>query len=89
MENRGAALRIVSPRSGSLFYYDDSVPARQQKLVVESIGGKADDARVFVDGAFFSQASRPFVTYLPLSRGNHTVRVLCADEQTEISFTVK
>ena len=85
----GGELRIVSPRDGSLFYYDESVPQYRQKLVVEAIGGDADSAQFFVDGKFFEEHGRPFVAQIPLSRGQHRVSVSCGKQKTEIQFTVK
>ena len=89
VDENTVSLRITSPRDGSLFYYDDSVPLQQQKLIVEATGGTEDRALFFLDGAQLSESTRPFLASVPLTRGNHTVTVQCGGEQAEFGFSVK
>ncbi|MBQ6781830.1 MAG: penicillin-binding protein 1C [Treponema sp.] len=89
VDEKGSPLRITSPRSGSLFYYDASVPASQQKLAVEATGGSDEKADFLLDGKMIAQVTRPFVAYVPIIQGNHTVTVRCGNAQTEIAFSVK
>ncbi|MBQ7159393.1 MAG: penicillin-binding protein 1C [Treponema sp.] len=85
----GTPLRIISPRNGSLFYYDDSISESQQKLVVEATGGAEETARFFADGKLLTETKRPFVAHVPITRGAHTVTVRCGEEQSKIDFVVK
>lgn len=85
----GAPLAVVSPRTGSRFYYDESVSPGRQKVSVEAVGGGADTATFVVDGVPFAQVDRPFVAHVPLARGSHTVRVICGDEQADVTFDVR
>ena len=87
--DRGSALRIISPRNGSVFYYDESIPSGQQKLIVEASGGSEETARFFVDGKRLTENTRPFIAQVPITRGNHTIRVECGNEQSELNIVVK
>ena len=89
VDARDAPLAIVSPRSGSRFYYDESVPPDRQNIAVEAVGGSADTAAFLVDGQPFVQAARPFVAHVPLVRGVHTVTVRCGGEQADITIEVR
>jgi hypothetical protein len=87
--DKGSELKIISPRNGSLFYYDESIPASQQKLIVEASGGKSDSARFFVDGKFLEETKRPFIGKVNLTRGSHKIRIECAGEDSEIQILVR
>ncbi len=89
VDARDAPLAIVSPRSGSRFYYDESVSPGRQNVAVEAIGGGADTAAFLVDGQPLVQVARPFVAHVPLVRGVHTVTVRCGGEQADITIDVR
>ncbi|WP_296325474.1 penicillin-binding protein 1C [Treponema sp. UBA3813] len=89
VDDKGSPLKIISPRNGSTFYYDQSIRKDQQKLIVEASGGSADIARFFVDGKFFCESRRPFIAQVPLKRGKQKISVQCGEESTEIEITVK
>ena len=87
--DRGSELKIISPRSGSVFYYDESIPRGQQKLIVEASGGSEESARFFVDGSVIEEKERPFVAQIPLTRGTHRITVESGEERAEITIEVK
>lgn len=87
--DKGSQLKILSPRNSSVFYYDESIPKNQQKLVVEASGGSEETARFFVDGKMLGESSRPFMAQVPLERGEHQIRVQCGEESALISIVVK
>lgn len=89
VSEKGTPLKIVSPRNGSLFYYDDSVPLFRQKLVVEATGGSEDEAEFFVDGKLLGKTARPFVQQVPIERGEHQIQVQCGEESSGIVIAVK
>jgi hypothetical protein len=88
-EEKGGKLHIISPRNGSIFYYDASIPENQQKLVVEALGGYEERARFFVDGDFLQEKERPFLIQIGLKKGNHIILVECGDEKEYIELKVK
>lgn len=87
--DKGSELKIISPRNGSVFYYDESIPAGQQKLIVEASGGSADIARFFVDGKLLKESERPFIAQVSIQRGKQTIRVECGEEKREIAIEVR
>lgn len=89
VNEKGAPLKIISPRNGSVFYYDGSVPSEQQKLVIEATGGSEETAQFFVDGTFFAEKSRPFTAPLSLQKGKHEISVECGEEAAAIAIEVK
>ena len=89
VDDKGSPLKIISPRNGSSFYYDESIRHDLQKLVVEASGGSEETARFFVDGRFFCESSRPFLAQVPIERGKEKISVQCGEESTEIEITVK
>ena len=89
VDESGASLRIVSPRNGSVFYYDESVPQDRQRLVVEATGGGGERAEFFVDGKKISESGRPLTARIPLTRGKHSVAVRCGAETEEIVISVR
>ena len=89
VDDKGSPLKIISPRRGSVFYYDQSIRQDQQKLVVEASGGSEETARFFVDGRFFCESRRPFLAQVPIERGEEKISVQCGEESTEIVILVK
>ena len=89
VDDKGSPLKIISPRNGRTFFYDDSVPQFRQKLVVEVTGGSEDKARFFVDGKMLGESKRPFMAQVPLKRGKQKISVQCGNESTEIVILVK
>jgi len=89
VDDKGSPLKIISPRNGSTFYYDQSIRKDQQKLVVEASGGSEETARFFVNGRFFCESRRPFIAQVPIERGEHQIQVQCGEESTEIVILVK
>lgn len=81
-------LQIVTPRNGSVFYYDSSLPANVQNLTIEVVGGKKDLLYVETGKETFT-VSRPFSFKLPLLPGFHTIKILCGDEECELYFQCK
>ncbi len=90
INNETEPLKIVSPRSGSVFLYNPGA-SQNQNLTVEALGGRGDKATVYLDGAFFAEISRPFLCQIPLKPGNHQVTFTSpeGDEESSISFQVK
>jgi len=81
-------LKIVSPKNGSVFYYDEGV-AEKQALNVEVTGGTGKTLQVFYDSTEYGQFERPFVFGLPVERGVHSVKVICDKQKQDVFFTVK
>ena len=82
-------LKIISPRNGSVFYFDESSGLKDfQKLTVDVMGGESDFCRIFVDGEYAGESSRPFIFRLPLTRGKHVLQVRSGNESDSIMFTV-
>lgn len=87
LKNDNMPLQIVTPRNGSIFFYDSLLPDSVQNLTVEVTGGKNDRLHVSVDGGKSTfTVNRPFSFKLPLQPGFHKITVSCADEQCELSF---
>ena len=89
VDDKGSPLKIISPRNGSTFYYDQSIRPDQQKLVVEASGGSEETARFFVNGRFFCESRRPFLAQVPIERGEEKISVQCGNESTGIVIGVK
>ena len=89
VDDKGSPLKIISPRNGSTFYYDQSIRKDQQKLVVEASGGSEETARFFVNGRFFCESRRPFIAQVPIERGEEKISVQCGEESSEIVILVK
>ncbi len=89
VDEAGKKLLITSPRSGSLFYYDDSIPPSRQKLLVEASGGTDEKAVFLLDGSLLVETVRPFTAQVPIVRGKHHVTVQCGGESASIDFEVK
>ena len=82
-------LKISSPRNGSVFYFDESSGLKDfQKLTVDVMGGESDFCRIFIDGEYAGESSRPFIFRLPLTRGKHVLQVRSGNESDSIMFTV-
>ncbi|MCR4822571.1 MAG: penicillin-binding protein 1C [Treponema sp.] len=82
-------LKIISPRSGSLFYYDPSIPPGQQKLIVEASGGQEEKAIFYLDEEIAGESGRPFLQKIPLTKGRHKIHIVSGQEKDEIFITVK
>ncbi len=82
-------LTISYPRDGSLFIYDASLPPSVQYLTVTAVGGREKSASLSLDGKLIGQARQVFSWNVPLSRGRHTLTVVCGEEQTKAEFEVK
>ena len=89
VDEAGAPLTILSPRQGSLFYYDESARAASQNVIVEATGGRASTATFLLDATPLTETERPFIAQIPLVRGEHTVAIICGAERAEITFVVK
>lgn len=87
--SNGGALKIISPRDGSVFFHDESLPPEKQNIIVEAVGGSEDSATVIVDGEAEETVARPFLRAVNLSRGNHVVAFVCGEERAQVAFTVK
>ena len=85
LQNNNVPLQIMTPRNGSVFFYDSLLPENVQNIKVEVVGGKEEQLHVFYDGKSFV-IGRPFSFEIPLSPGLHNIRVKCADEECETSF---
>ncbi|MEE1290203.1 MAG: transglycosylase domain-containing protein [Spirochaetota bacterium] len=88
LQNNNVPLQIVTPRNGSVFFYDSLLPENVQNIKVEVVGGKEELLHVFSDGKSFV-IGRPFSFEIPLSPGLHNIRVKCADEECETTFECK
>lgn len=87
VKNDNMPLQIITPRNGSIFFYDSSLPDSVQSLTVEVTGGKSDELHVSVDdGKSSFVVNRHFSFKIPLQPGSHKITVSCADEQCELSF---
>lgn len=90
VNNDNMPLQIITPRNGSIFFYDSSLPDDVQSLTIEVVGGKSDELHVSVDdGKSAFVVNRRFSFKIPLRLGSHTITVQCADEQCELSFVCK
>lgn len=81
-------LFIETPKNGALFYYDDANSLRQA-IILEAGGGNGKIAEVFYDNNLIATLNRPFVTKIPVERGNHTVKVVSEKENCTVEFSVK
>lgn len=84
-----SSLKIVSPRNGSVFYYDESISVERQKLFVEVTGGTEDSARFYVDDTFLEEKVRPFVASIKIEKGRHEILVECGEEIARIQIDVR
>ncbi len=88
IEYKASPLYIQSPNNNSLFYYSD-LQKEKQALTVEVFGGSQDSLEVYYDQEFYARIDRPFNFKLPVERGEHSCRVICGQEEDQISFTIK
>lgn len=85
-------LRFSQPQDGNIFLYNNKLPSYQQQLRVDMIGGSdanGEVAELYVDGEFFATSKRPFVWYVPLSKGTHTLTGYLGSEETSITIQVR
>jgi Membrane carboxypeptidase/penicillin-binding protein PbpC len=77
---RSAGLKILFPRDGATFLYNENLPARQQELVLQS---SRDPCEWFLNGRKLDQ---PVV---PLRRGHWTLVARTGTETAETKFSVE
>lgn len=82
-------LRITSPKSGGVYYFDESRNRLRQFVRFEAVGGDDGVARVLLDGEEISRLERPFMMNMDATRGEHVVTVECAGETDSVEFSVK
>ncbi|MBQ9538334.1 MAG: hypothetical protein IJU95_03605, partial [Treponema sp.] len=82
-------LTISYPRSGAVFIYDASLPPSVQFLTVTAVGGLEKTATLYLDGQVISTVSQVFSWNIPLSRGKHTLPLVCGVERCSAEFEVK
>ena len=82
-------LRITSPKSGGVYYFDESKSRLRQFVRFEAVGGDDGVARVLLDGEEISRLERPFMMNMDATRGEHVVTVECAGETDSVEFSVK
>jgi penicillin-binding protein 1C len=82
---RGAEIRL--PRDGTTFYLDPSTPEQTQGARIETIG--FGDAAVYLDGVLQGELNPAGVFLLPLSRGEHIIKVSDQKNSAEAAFEVK
>lgn len=82
-------LTITYPRNGSVFIYDASLPPSVQFLSVTAVGGTEKSAVLQLDGSTVGNAVQVFSWNIPLTRGTHTLTVICGGERTVSEFEVK
>ena len=82
-------LTITYPRNGSVFIYDASLPPAVQFLSVTAVGGQEKSAVLYLDGVPVGNAIQVFSWNIPLTRGTHTLSVICGTERTVSEFEVK
>lgn len=86
----GEPLKIVSPRNGSLFYFDESAGMENhQNLIVDVNGGTSDTCILYLDGEYFDASLRPYRFRVPLTRGKHVLKVTEGFSGDEISISVR
>ena len=82
-------VRIPSPKSGGVYYFDESRNRLRQFVRFEAVGGDDGVARVLLDGEEISHLERPFMMNMDATRGEHVVTVECAGETDSVEFSVK
>ncbi len=82
-------LRIVSPADGAVYFYDPGLDQSLQQFRADIIGGRENSVSVYIDGNFFGVKERPFTVWIPVTPGEHTVSVMCGNEVSSVSFSVK
>ncbi|MBP5568006.1 MAG: transglycosylase domain-containing protein [Treponema sp.] len=88
LDYHASQLQFLTPNNNSVYYMSDLYKERQA-IDFEIIGGQNDEAKVYLDGNFYKTLSRPFFFYLPLEKGSHSVKVICGNQNAELSFQVK
>jgi len=83
-----AALRVVRPVDGAVFYLDPSVPADEQEFLVEALG--SGSGSIALDGATWWSGAFPAKVWLPLAKGGHSVDAFQDDgASTGVKIEVK
>lgn len=88
INNSETALQIVRPVFGSEFI-KENLFSGAEGIPLEVIGGKENDLQVWYDNVLYKTQKRPFFLWLPVDRGEHTITVMCGDEQVKTQFLVK
>ena len=88
IEYSSTPLNILTPKNNSLFFYSNQ-NENLQAIPFEVTGGSSESLQIFYDEKKFATINRPFIFSLPVSRGEHSCRILCGSEELTISFTVK
>lgn len=89
INDSSSSFQIVSPKNGSVFFYDASLVGKKQNIVIEAVGGNSDVAAVSVDGKTSFTINRPFSFQIPLERGEHLIEIFCGNEAATLQFSVK
>ncbi len=96
LDESDSALKIITPREGSVFYFDSSQSPFSKKFLVEACGGGLDTAKIILDrnedSAFIIE--RPFSFWVELMPGTspqnrHSVEIICGDEAQTLNYIVK
>jgi len=82
-------LSFLFPRNGAAFVYDPTVPQSVQSLRVEVVGGRTLSAELLVDGESAGTVDGRFYWNVPLTKGNHTLTVVCGEEKASIIYSVE
>lgn len=81
-------LKIISPREGSLFYFDQ-YSRYNQIVTIEVIGGEEETVDIFIDDQFLCTKKRPCVVDVPLEKGRHYIKAICSNQENSVSYEVK
>lgn len=87
--NNMMQLQFISPPDGAQYIYDFSVPPSAQNLRIDVIGGREDEAELFINKISAGIKQAPFFWYIPIKQGDNVLTVVCGNEKEEISITVK
>lgn len=88
IEYSNAPLTVITPKNDSLFFYS-ALNQDKQAIPFEVTGGTEDVLEILYDEKKFATINRPFIFQLPVSRGEHSCRVICGGEEQTILFTVR
>ncbi len=82
-------LTIETPSDRSVFY-EDPRENMYMRIPVSVTGGQDKETSLVVryDEEIF-EVQRPFIFYLPVKKGEHTLQVQCGKEKDTVTFTVK
>ncbi len=83
--SRPAALEIISPADGDTYKYDVSLPAAAQALRIQTMGGSAP-CRWSLNGTLLQEKKTDF--WWPLQKGRFMLSAECADQKSQVTFSV-